>query len=164
MEASYIIRAFAPKDQAQVEALVLEIQQAEFGLALTAENQPDLKNVAAFFSGPGSAFWVALIDNNIVGCIGLEAIAGHVAVMRKFMVAPTHRGSGSHIAIDLLSAFEAHANAQGFNTIALSTVAETKAAQRFYAKMGYIAVTAADMPLGYSQGVLDRVFFVKRLA
>ena len=43
MEASYIIRAFAPKDQAQVEALVLEIQQAEFGLALTAENQPDLK-------------------------------------------------------------------------------------------------------------------------
>ncbi len=148
----------------QIEALVLDIQQAEFGLALPVENQPDLKDVAAFFSRPGSAFWVALIDNNIVGCIGLEAIAGHAAVMRKFMVAPTHRGSGSHIAIDLLAAFEAHAHAQGFNTIALSTVAETKAAQRFHAKMGYVAVTAVDMPLGYSQGVLDRAFFVKGLA
>ena len=59
---------------------------------------------------------------------------------------------------------EAHAHAQGFNTIALSTLAETKAAQRFHAKMGYVAVTAVDMPLGYSQGVLDRVFFVKGLA
>jgi hypothetical protein len=43
-------------------------------------------------------------------------------------------------------------------------VAETKAEQRFHAKMGYVAVTAVDMPLGYSQGVLDRVFFVKGLA
>jgi hypothetical protein len=61
----------------QIEALVFDIQQAEFGLALPVENQPDLKDVAAFLSGPGSAFWVALIDYNIVRCIGLEAIAGH---------------------------------------------------------------------------------------
>jgi hypothetical protein len=31
----------------QIEALVFDIQQAEFGLALPVENQPDLKDVAA---------------------------------------------------------------------------------------------------------------------
>lgn len=164
MAANHTIRAFSRADQALVEALVLGIQQAEFSLALTAENQPDLKDVAAFFAGPGSGFWVTLIDNEIVGCIGLEAIAGDVAVMRKFMVARAHRGSASGVASGLLATFEAHARAQGHSTIALSTVLETKAAQRFYTKMGYVAATAADMPPGFTPGVLDQVFFIKTLA
>ena len=111
MSPPFSIRRFHRDDQLAVERLVLTIQRDEFGLALSAENQPDLHDVAAFFSHPSSAFWVAESgqSQNIIGCIGLEALAGNVAAMRKFMVHPDWRGKATGVAASLNATFEVHA-------------------------------------------------------
>ncbi len=159
---TFTVRRFQAADQIAVERLVLGIQQQEFGLALTAQNQPDLADVAAFFAAPGSAFWVGVNGAGaVIGCIGLEALDAETAVMRKFMVDRQWRGSGAGVSAALVGAFEDHAAQAGFTTIALSTVSATKAAQRFYEKAGYLRVEKADLPPAYAGGVLDSVFFRK---
>lgn len=156
------VRRFQSADQDAVTHLVLTIQQHEFGLSLTAENQPDLADIAAFFSAPGSAFWVAADDENaIVGCIGLEALDVDTAVMRKFMVAQSWRGAERGVSAALLAAFEADARSAGFAQIILSTVSATIAAQKFYERAGYCRVAKSELPDGYKPGVLDSEFFAK---
>jgi GNAT superfamily N-acetyltransferase len=149
-----------------IEHLVLGIQRDEFGLALTADNQPDLKDVAGFFAHAKSGFWVAqaMDDGALIGCIGLEALSDDVAVMRKFMVHRDWRGAGFGVATALHERFVAHAQAKGFSQIALSTVASTAAAQRFYARNGYRSIALTDMPDGFVPGVLDVVFMLAQVS
>ena len=160
MTRCYVIRPFAPEDQSGVEKLVLTIQRDEFGLELTADNQPDLKDVVGFFSGEGSAFWVAVAHGQIVGCIGLQAIDCCVAAMRKFMVHQDWRGRELGVAKALNEFFTRHAREIGTTTLALSTVHETKAAQAFYRRAGYRDVTREDMPAGFVPGIIDVVFML----
>lgn len=156
------IRRFDPDDQQAVVALVLDIQQREFGLALSEENQRDLKDITAYFSAPSSSFWVAEEEaGHIVGCIGLEAMSPKVAVMRKFMVHPNWRGSGNGVSRALLDQFEDGAAKLGVERIILSTVAATRAAQRFYEKSGYLRIDRTNLPTEYTPGPLDSVFFSK---
>lgn len=165
MTPRFRIRAFQTADQASVEALVLSIQRDEFGLSLTAANQPDLSDIAGYFATEGSAFWVAspARSRDIVGCIGLEALPGAVAVMRKFMVRPDWRGSRGGLAAGLHDVFKAHAIATGARMLALSTVTSTHAAQAFYLKAGYKPVARDQMPVGYEPGRLDSVFMLQAL-
>ena len=160
MTDSFLIHPFAPADQARVEKLVLTIQCDEFALDLSADNQPDLKDIKGFFSGEGSAFWVAVADGQIVGCIGLQAIDGCIAAMRKFMVHQDWRGRELGVAKALNAFFTQHARAIGATTLALSTVHETKAAQAFYRRAGYRDVTREDMPAGFVPGIIDVVFML----
>lgn len=158
------IRRYNPADRAGVTDLVLDIQQGEFGLALTQANQADLRDLSQYFGEGANSFWVAQTDTGeIVGCIGLEALNPKVAVMRKFMVHQDWRGSDKGIAKALLETFEVSARGAGFEQIVLSTVEATKAAQRFYEKSGYRRVDHDNLPDGYVPGPLDTVFFVKRL-
>jgi N-acetylglutamate synthase-like GNAT family acetyltransferase len=151
MQCSFKIRQFKASDQAAVEKLVLTIQQIEFGLGLSASNQPDLRDVASYFASRGSAFWVACIDDTdeLIGCIGLEMIEKQVAVMRKFMVARDWRGRVFGVASALHRAFLDHAMAHGSETVALSTVSVTKAAQSFYIRSGYREMPKDEMPKGF---------------
>ena len=160
MTHGFAIRPFAPGDQSGVEKLVLTIQRDEFGLALTADNQPDLKDVASYFAGEGSAFWVAVGLGEIVGCIGLQAIDGPIAAMRKFMVQQDWRGREMGVAKALNAFFTRHARETGATTLALSTVHETKAAQTFYRREGYHEVTRDEMPAGFVPGIIDVIFML----
>lgn len=165
MKQNFAIRPFNQSDQAAVEKLVLMIQRDEFGLDLSADNQPDLKNIAGFFSQIGSAFWVAVAasDGTLIGCIGLEAIGGPVAVMRKFMVHQDWRGRELGVADALHTQFVEHARLIGALQAALSTVSSTKAAQSFYSRAGYRIIKCDAMPTGFIPGVLDVVFMVSEV-
>jgi N-acetylglutamate synthase-like GNAT family acetyltransferase len=171
MDAEFLVRPFRAGDQVAVEALVLGVQRDEFGLALDAQNQPDLADVARFFrldapDNGGSGFWVAeayRAPSPLVGCIGLEVVQGNVGVMRKFMVHADWRGSVKGVAVALYTAFDGRAKALGLSALALSTVSSTQAAQRFYERHGYHRVMIADLPPGFRPGVLDTVFYLKPL-
>jgi GNAT superfamily N-acetyltransferase len=165
MKQNFAIRPFNQSDQAAVEKLVLTIQRDEFGLDLSADNQPDLKDITGFFSRVGSAFWVAVAasDGALIGCIGLEIIDGPVAVMRKFMVHQDWRGRQLGVADVLHTQFVEHARLNGASQAALSTVSSTKAAQAFYARVGYRLVKRDAMPTGFIPGVLDVVFMVSEV-
>ena len=43
------VRSYQPKDVEQVVSLILPIQQEEFGVAITLEDQPDLQNIETFY-------------------------------------------------------------------------------------------------------------------
>ena len=47
--------------------LILTIQQKEFEIPIDLEAQPDLKNIPGFYQKHNGNFWVATIDNIIVG-------------------------------------------------------------------------------------------------
>jgi N-acetylglutamate synthase-like GNAT family acetyltransferase len=165
MATVYFIRPFQLSDQDEVEKLVLTIQRDEFGLGLSADNQPDLKDISEYFSQSGSGFWVAVAneDGSLIGCIGLEVIIGPTAVMRKFMVKGNWRGRDFGVAEALHEVFVAKARATGARTLALSTVSATKAAQSFYARSGYQLVDQAAMPIGFVPGVLDVIFMISKI-
>jgi GNAT superfamily N-acetyltransferase len=157
------IRPFEPADQSGVERLVLTIQQDEYGYQLTTENQPDLKDVAAFFASGHSAFWVAEgSDGQIIGCIGLMDLGKGACAMRKFMVAAHARGRDNGVSAALIKAFDDHAR-NHCPHLALSTVAKTAAAQALYVREGYRIVSQDQMPEGFEAGPFDVVFMVKDL-
>jgi N-acetylglutamate synthase-like GNAT family acetyltransferase len=156
------IRPFVANDQAAVEKLVLNIQQVEFGLELSANNQADIRDVVSYFAGDGSAFWVASTNDThqLIGCIGLEMIEGQVSVMRKFMVAQNWRGSSFGVASALHKAFLDHALLHCSKIIALSTVSVTQAAQSFYRRSGYRTWPKEQMPAGFVAGPLDVIYMI----
>jgi N-acetylglutamate synthase-like GNAT family acetyltransferase len=157
------IRPIHPDDQSRVERLVLTIQQDEYGYQLNTENQPDLKDVAAFFDRKHSAFWVAEDKAaQIVGCIGLMDIGDGACAMRKFMVAAHARGKANGVSAALTRIFEDHAR-KYCPFLTLSTVETTAAAQAFYTREGYRVVDQADLPGGFVAGPFDVVFMVKDL-
>jgi ribosomal protein S18 acetylase RimI-like enzyme len=161
---SFVVRGFHDSDQSGVEKLVLTIQQAEYGTKLSTDNQPDLRDVSAFFQGGHSAFWVAQAnDGALIGCIGLMDLGKGACAMRKFMVAAHARGRDNGVAAALTAQFENHAR-QYCPLIALSTIEATKAAQAFYSRNGYEAVDRSFMPDGFVPGPFDRVYMRKYLS
>jgi ribosomal protein S18 acetylase RimI-like enzyme len=161
---SFRIRRFDDSDQSSVETLVLTIQQDEYGTKLSTDNQPDLKDVSAFFQGGHSAFWVAEVPSGeLVGCIGLMDIGNGACAMRKFMVAAHARGRDNGVAAALTAQFEDHARAH-CPMIALSTIEATKAAQAYYVREGYEVVDRSAMPAGFVAGPFDVIYMLKDLA
>jgi N-acetylglutamate synthase-like GNAT family acetyltransferase len=160
---SFIVRSFLPQDQSAVQRLILGIQQRELGLALSENNQPDLKDIADYFGDKKSAFWVALDGDVLIGCVGLQDIGDNIAVMRKFMVEKNWRGERCGVASALLEVFENYAQSNSMHLIVLSTVYPTFAAQKFYQKRGYSRVERELMPKSYVPGLLDEVYFLKHL-
>jgi hypothetical protein len=53
----------------QVIDFILGIQRGEFGVSITAADQPDLKNVKNFYQRGNGNFWIAVDDEKIIGTI-----------------------------------------------------------------------------------------------
>ena len=70
-----IYRPYAKSDEDAVIAHILAIQQGEFAVPVTAEEQPDLRAVAEVYQSGTGGFWVAERDGRIVGTIGLIGFA-----------------------------------------------------------------------------------------
>ncbi|MET1255362.1 GNAT family N-acetyltransferase [Aliikangiella maris] len=63
--------------------LILDIQQNEFGLPITANEQKDLSEIDDFYIKEGGNFWVAIVDGGIVGTIALI----YLGTTEKFLAA-----------------------------------------------------------------------------
>ena len=55
--------------------MILPIQQHEFGIPITIEAQPDLRNVQEFYQHGSGNFWVAEVEGRIVGTIASPTLA-----------------------------------------------------------------------------------------
>ncbi len=65
------IRPYEDRDRDAVISLVLPIQREEFGVEITAEEQPDLVDIPKFVRRGAGEFWVALEGERIVGTAAL---------------------------------------------------------------------------------------------
>lgn len=153
------IRAFQQRDAQAVVDLVLGIQTAEFGLPISAADQPDLLDVPGHYLRGGGGFWVATDRGAVVGCVGLLRIPGGQGVLRKMFVATTHRGTAPGVARALLQAALDRCRARAIGILWLGTTAAFGAAQRFYAREGFEKVADDQLPAEFPRMAVDTLFF-----
>jgi len=164
LKPSVDIRAFVAADLQGVFDLILPIQQVEFSIPISADDQPDLSNIESFYQCGKGGFWVAVAEAKIVGTIGLKDIGNGQAALRKMFVAPGSRGKDAGIAALLLDWLVGEATKQGVGEILLGTTAKFLAAHRFYEKNGFTQISAATLPPAFPRMAVDTVFYGRSLA
>ncbi len=157
------IRRFDPADQDGVTDLIVSIQNDEFGIAITAEDQPDLQEIPDFYQRDAGDFWVAqAADGEVAGTIGLRDIGKGAAALRKMFVHPAYRGAAG-LARSLLDTLIAHARARGLSRIYLGTTDRFLAAHRFYARNGFKLIDPALLPATFPRMMVDTRFYALTL-
>lgn len=157
------IRPARPADADAIAALILPIQQQEFGIPITREAQPDLADIQGFYQQGSGNFWVAEAGGTVVGSIGLRDIGGRQAALRKMFVAPAWRGAHHGVAQGLLDTLLQWAAAQAVAEVYLGTTAQFLAAHRFYEKNGFAEVDRAALPPAFPVMAVDSRFYRLRL-
>jgi N-acetylglutamate synthase-like GNAT family acetyltransferase len=157
------IRRYRPEDREGLIGLVLPIQRDEFGVAITAEEQPDF-DVPGFFRGGASGFWIASDGERVLGSVGLLDIGDGVAVLRKMFVHADYRGKQHGLAQRLLDTVFDAARASGVAEVLLSTHERFLAAHRFYEKNGFTPLEADELPARFPRMRQDNRFYRRRLA
>jgi len=150
---------FRPDHSAGVVAVILPIQQTEFSIPITLEEQPDIQDIHAFYQRGAGNFWVALANGKVVGTLGLLDIGNGQAALRKMFVAAAHRGAGFSIARRMLDTLLAWCREHAIREIYLGTTAKFLAAHRFYEKNGFREVDRAHLPPAFPVMKVDTRFF-----
>lgn len=153
------IRSFRPGEEQGVIDVILPIQREEFGVAITAADQPDLAAIPDFYQSRKGGFWVAVKDGRVVGTIGLKDIGNDEAALRKMFVASEVRGKQFGVAAGLLDVLMAHASDAALKTILLGTTDKFLAAHRFYEKNGFAEIAAGNLPENFPRMAVDTKFY-----
>lgn len=136
------------KDQEQdIRKFVLNIQNDEFKLGFTKEEQPDLMDIEHFYREGN--FWTALINDEIVGTIGLQKLDKDNGVLRKMFVNAQYRGTHHQIAKLLFDKLFDNAIALQLKTIWLDTPSIALSSHRFYEKNGFLQTNKINLPINY---------------
>lgn len=159
MTTPLIIQRYQPCYQNGVKALILPIQNEEFGIAITADQQPDLSDIGNFYQQGAGDFWLATVGESVVGCIGLKDIGERQAALRKMFVAEAWRGREKGVADRLLQTLIEHARGQQLRDIWLGTTAKFLAAHRFYEKNGFSEVAKSVLPPAFPLMQVDTKFY-----
>ena len=163
MAVEFCIRPFVKADEQGVVDLILPIQQGEFGVLVTLEDQPDLLDIPSFYQTGRGGFWVAEAQGRVIGSIALKAFGSGQGALRKMFVAAPWRGKQAGVAQALLETLLAHTSATGTDEIILGTVEILRAACRFYEKNGFTRVALEDLPPAYPRMAVDTLFYRLRL-
>jgi N-acetylglutamate synthase-like GNAT family acetyltransferase len=160
---SMTIRPFAPGYEDRIVGLILPIQREEFGIPITAEEQPDLRAIPAFYQEGSGNFWLALDGEQVIGTIALLDIGNRQAALRKMFVHRDYRGKQAGVAKRLLDTLIAGARQQHIAEIYLGTTAKYLAAHRFYEKHGFIEITRDMLPPAFPIMAVDTKFYTLKL-
>jgi GNAT superfamily N-acetyltransferase len=164
MQTRLTIEPLGNAFSSQAIDLILPIQQVEFNVPVTLADQPDLLDIEHYYTGSGGGFWGALYDGQLVGTIGLIAIAGQGGVIRKMFVKREFRGKEWGIAQQLLDILITYSRQQGIQTLYLGTVTKLEAAIRFYTRNGFQVIPKADLPAAFPIMQADNVFYYLELS
>ncbi|MGB0694557.1 MAG: GNAT family N-acetyltransferase [Rhodospirillaceae bacterium] len=169
---STTIRPWTETDRQAVIDLILPIQQQEFGIDISLQDQPDLIDVPGTYHCGAGQFWVAVDADSqeIIGSIAL--IEGtplpdgkRMGILRKMFVRQDHRGRSdkaqTSLADRLMATLLAHGKAQGLDLVVLGTTGVMRAAQQFYRRQGFDALSADDLPENFPRMSCDSMFFQK---
>jgi N-acetylglutamate synthase-like GNAT family acetyltransferase len=155
---AFSIQPHSPGRTEEVIAHIVGIQR-EFGIQITAAEQPDLRDVAAFYQRGGGGFWLAIADGAVIGTIALKVASPGKVALRKMFVARPWRGREFGVGAGLLAAALRHCEQNGIGDIYLGTTEDFKAAHRFYEKNGFVRIQKAELPAGFPMVAVDTVFY-----
>lgn len=159
MDSAPVIKEYSKEYQAQIVDLILHIQQQEFDIPITKEDQPDLFAIESFYQTGSGNFWVAVYGGKVVGTISLLDIGNHQAALRKMFVAQEYRGPELKIAYRLLQNAIQWAKEKAVREIYLGTTSKFLAAHRFYEKNGFVSIGRGELPERFPVVHVDTVFY-----
>ncbi|WP_454045904.1 GNAT family N-acetyltransferase [Chryseobacterium sp. Marseille-Q8038] len=139
--------------------LILTIQQKEFNIPITIEDQPDLLQIESFYKEAGGNFWGAFVDGELVGSIALVKFDEKAGAIRKMFVKKEFRGKELNIAQELLDVLISFCRKNGINDLYLGTITVLKAAQRFYERNDFLKTGKSDLPVKFPLMSADDIFY-----
>ncbi|MCE4048151.1 MULTISPECIES: GNAT family N-acetyltransferase [Bacillaceae] len=154
-----IVELFRQKHQAEVVDLILTIQQTEYNIPITKEDQPDLLMIETFYQRGKGNFWVARSEEKVVGTIALLDIGNSQAALRKMFVHKDYRGAGYNTARLLLENALAWAKEVDILEVYLGTTPQFLAAHRFYEKNQFTSIELAELPKAFPLMEVDKKFY-----
>ncbi len=157
------IQSFSKPYEKQVIELIVSIQAKEFGVSITAEDQPDLNDIENYYQKNAGNFWVALDDNKVVGTIALVDIGNQQGALRKMFVKEGFRGKPLLIGQQLMDTLQKSCKNNSIKEIYLGTVPNYYAAHRFYEKNGFFRVKESNLPNNFEIMKVDTLFYKKVL-
>ena len=157
------IRSFETGDTAGVTNLIVGIQRGEYGIAITAADQPDLASIPEFYQTGAGNFWVAVAGDEVVGTLGLRDIGDGDVALRKMFVAAPYRGEPHRVAQRLFDAALAWVEEKNVSNIYLGTTSRFLAAHRFYEKNGFALVPRESLPETFPVMTVDTRFYRRSL-
>jgi GNAT superfamily N-acetyltransferase len=138
--------------------LIINIQQKEFNVPITLEDQPDLFDIQNFYHVGGGGFWGAFVNDELVGTIALVKFANDKAAIRKMFVKKEFRGKEFSIAQKLLENLIEYCKENKIDDLYLGTVSILKAALRFYEKNGFEYIEKENLPKTFPLMAPDNTF------
>lgn len=151
------ISIYHPQYQAQVIDLILNIQQKEFGVSITLEDQPDLLNIPNFYQQGNGNFWVALDGDKVIGTIAAIDVDNKYLALRKMFVDINYRGCG--VGKQLLDSLISWAGERNVREVYLGTIDKFKVAHKFYQKNGFVRVIKSELPESFPIMLSDNIFY-----
>lgn len=143
----------------QILNLILNIQNNEFNIEISADQQPDLSNIEAYYQRGLGNFWVALHNNIVVGTISIRDISNAQVALRKMFVQKEYRGRKYEIASKLLAKALEWASSKNIKEIFLGTTPKFIAAHRFYEKNDFVEITKERLPANFPIMEVDTKFY-----
>lgn len=159
MDNNVIVKEYSNEYQDQVVELILHIQQQEYNIAITKNDQPDLFTIADFYQKGKGNFWVATYNDKVVGTISLLDIGNNQVALRKMFVDEEYRGSKFKTASLLLNNAMNWAKESSIKTVYLGTTPQFLAAHRFYEKNGFTSIDVKDLPENFPVLNVDKKFY-----
>jgi GNAT superfamily N-acetyltransferase len=156
------IAPFIPEHTGAVGQLISAIQREEFQIPITLDQQPDLADIPGYYQNGNGNFWVAVIDQRVIGTISLLDIGNQQVALRKMFVDADFRGPRFGTARKLLEAALEWCRAKGISEVYLGTTAKFLAAHRFYEKNGFTEIAKADLPETFPVMNVDTKFYMMK--
>jgi len=152
------IQSIQNEYETEIIDLILNIQQKEFNVPVTLEDQPDLLDIHNFYFKPGGTFLGAFIDGKLVGTIALVRFNPEAAAIRKMFVKKEFRGKEFGIAQQLLNQLIEFSKENKIKNLYLGTVTILQAALRFYEKNNFVTIEKEALPTDFPLMRPDNVF------
>jgi len=161
--SSFRIDRYAPGDEEDALALIVPIQREEFGIEISAQDQPDLMQIQSFYQTGTGDFWIARRQGVVIGTIGLKDIGNGEAALRKMFVAASWRGRELGVAKQMLEILIEASKARGVKRIYLGTTEKFLAAHRSYEKHGFEQIEQHQLPDSFPMMNVDTRFYALQL-
>jgi GNAT superfamily N-acetyltransferase len=158
------IRPLTNADCRALQDLVLTIQQTEFNIPITLEDQPDLQNIENYYRGSGGDSWGAFAGDRLVGSIAIISLGHGAGAIRKMFVQKEYRGRPWGIAQRLLGILMDYCGTARITGLYLGTIDLLQAAGRFYEKNGFVRIEKGKLPPWFPLMKVDDVFYSLQLS
>lgn len=157
------IKSLDDSNIGQITDLILNIQQNEFNISISIEDQPDLLEIENFYIATGGQFFGAFVNDELVGTIAIVKFNDYSGAIRKMFVKKEFRGKELNIAQKLLDVLIDFCHKIDIKTLFLGTVSVLKAAQRFYERNGFELIEKSQLPDKFPLMSADNIFYSIKL-